>query len=59
MLKSERVAALIANILTQPVLMQLHGILARSIESATVAGIVIFLAVAWIINLQTIRRAAC
>lgn len=38
---------------------QLRSILAGSFQPATIAGIAVFLAVAWVINLQTIRRAAC
>jgi ABC-type multidrug transport system permease subunit len=85
---SERVAALLTNFVTFPLVMlgggfvpfewmpnslanvgrwtpngwsvvQLRSILAGSMEPLTVAGIALFLAVAWVVNLQTIRRAAC
>jgi ABC-2 type transport system permease protein len=85
---SERVAALLTNFLTLPLVMlgggfvpfewmpnslanigrmtpngwsvvQLREILTGSIQPLTIAGMAAFLAVAWVINLQTIRRAAC
>jgi ABC-type multidrug transport system permease subunit len=85
---SERVAALLTNFITMPLVMlgggfvpfewmpnslanigrwtpngwsvmQLRGILAGSIEPRTVVYIALFLAFAWFINVQTIRRTAC
>jgi ABC-2 type transport system permease protein len=85
---SERVAALLTNFVTLPLVMlgggfvpfewmprslanigrwtpngwsvmQLRGILAGSLKPLTFAGIAVFLAAAWLINVRTIRRAAC